>query len=734
MWFFDLIGFLVAGGLKIMFFVVLLIGIPVLFIVGISAILQNGFEWLEEYFTTPRSISDQPSPQAPPAAPEERRTEQQTLKPSEIVRQRAQRAVDLFIPAQPWLSLFYETIDDLIRGEEAKGALHKDKIRSETVDQHANTIVDALILLAKEIRTSFSSPLSTHFISCLRDPAQTVPKMVDIIFFNRCGDWTEKGHPNYGDLRPRALQAPYEVILSRVASYDKNGNQQYHRDQVDPEKTLDDTPFARILHQPVSLRYAYEERFSHMHIIGGNKAGKTTLLKRLVLHDILSDDPPALVIVDSHNDLVDYVSRLDLPHIRDKLVLITPRDRTPPAINIFAFNPSRLRRYSDLEKEQAATAAIETLDYLFEGMGLDLTGKQGILFEYCARLLLMLPEATGDNAVLQDLIDLMAEQPPAWFEQAVTLASDAQRDFFRRDYRSREFKETKDQLRYRLQGVRQTPTLDRLFSSRENVIDFYELLNDGAIILIDTAQDFLKQDSALYGRVFIARILQAIFERASIPEERRKPAFLFVDEANQYFDTRTKDILTDARKFKMGCVLAHHDLEECSQSLRAALATEPAIHMASRVSVDDAKTLATWMRTDPQFVLNQPRHHFATYIQDVTPKAVSCSVMIDEVDKQPRLSEAAYEEMRRRNRERVGARQQHTHRQRPPRPGPTAKKPPPETRPWTQQDDLALADAYAQLALAIRRGNAKRAAELQDHIDDFLDRKDAAEDDAWRIC
>jgi hypothetical protein len=111
--------------------------------------------------------------------------------------------------------------------------------------------------------------------------------------------------------------------------------------------------------------------------------------------------------------------------------------------------------------------------------------------------------------------------------------------------------------------------------------------NSGAVILIDTAKDLLRDDAKLYGRVFISRIIQAAFERAIIPQEKCEPAFLFVDEAHEYFDTNTKEMLTDLRKFKLGCVFAHHGLEECGASLRAALATEPAIRMASRVSVDD---------------------------------------------------------------------------------------------------------------------------------------------------
>ena len=55
------------------------------------------------------------------------------------------------------------------------------------------------------------------------------------------------------------------------------------------------------------------------------------LLQHLILHDLQSDDPPALVIVDSQTDLINKLSHLalfdpDSGPLADRLLLITPRD------------------------------------------------------------------------------------------------------------------------------------------------------------------------------------------------------------------------------------------------------------------------------------------------------------------------------------------------------------------------------------------------------------------------
>jgi hypothetical protein len=93
------------------------------------------------------------------------------------------------------------------------------------------------------------------------------------------------------------------------------------------------------------------------------------------------------------------------------------------------------------------------------------------------------------------------------------------------------------------------------------------------------------------------------------------------------------------------------------------------------------------------------------------------------------MSEAAYRRLIERNRERVAGtkgeqpRQEYRKTSEPPRYEPR--------QGGVSTDDLSLADAYAQLALAIRRGDAARAAELQDHIDSLLERMKNQEAE-WR--
>ena len=144
-----------------------------------------------------------------------------------------------------------------------------------------------------------------------------------------------------------------------------------------------------------------------------------------------------------------------------------------------------------------------------------------------------------------------------------------------------------------------------------------------------------------------------MLERAVIPEHERRPAFLFVDEAADYFDSNIDDLLTETRKYKLGCVFAHQHLDQCAPSLRASFAANTAIKMAAGVSTGDARAMAPDMRTTSEFILSQPRLHFACHIRNVTPQAVSIPVEAGKLEDEPRLSPRAYERFRADNRKRV---------------------------------------------------------------------------------
>jgi hypothetical protein len=240
------------------------------------------------------------------------------------------------------------------------------------------------------------------------------------------------------------------------------------------------------------------------------------------------------------------------------------------------------------------------------------------------------------------------------YQAAIDILPPLQREFFEKDFgNNKVFGQTKDQIRYRLQAILENPTMARLFTSERSRINFFSAINRSSIILVDTAKDFLKGASANFGKVIISLVLQAVMERAAISEKQRRPVYLIIDEAAEYFDSNIDDLLTEARKYKCGIILAHQYLEQASSGLRASLAANTGIKFAGGVSNADARAMATNMRTSPEFILDQPRLSFAAHIRNVTPQAVSIPVEVGRFEKERRMTDADMKTLMALNRERT---------------------------------------------------------------------------------
>jgi hypothetical protein len=417
------------------------------------------------------------------------------------------------------------------------------------------------------------------------------------------------------------------------------------------------TPLAAFFATPVPFTIPLAVRFEHTHILAGSGHGKTQTLQHLILSDLGLADRPGLVIIDSQGDMIRKLSRLaafdPAGALAESLIIIDPSDvEHPPALNMFDVNFERLGHYSAAAREQILNGVIELYDYMFGSLlGAELTQKQSVIFRYIARLMLNIPGST-----IHTLIELMTDATP-YLRYIANLPPGA-RMFFETEFPHKSFTDTKRQIQRRLWGILENPTFERMLTAPRNRIDMFEALNSGKIVLVNTAKDFLKAErSSFLGRFFIALTLQAALERAALSERERRPAFLYIDEAADYFDSNIDDLLTQARKYHLGVVFSHQYLGQLSPALHSSIAANTSIKMAGGISDRDARSVAPDMRTTPTFINGQrKREHgtqFACHIRNHTMSALSLSIPFGSLERQERMSDQAFRKLIGDNRSRI---------------------------------------------------------------------------------
>src|SRR4051812_9058114 len=345
----------------------------------------------------------------------------------------------------------------------------------------------------------------------------------------------------------------------------------------------------------------------------------------------------------------------DLANVSDRIVLIDPNDiEYPPCLNLFDFGLDRVTRYSPVEREKLINGAIALYEYLFGALlGADLTQRQGVIFRYLARLMMTVPGAT-----IHTLMQFM-EEPDA-VQPHLDKLDATSRHFFRSQFFSPSFNDTRQQILTRLWGVLSNRVLERMFSNERNKLDLFDAMNRGSLILINTAKDLLKQDGCeILGRFFIALICQAAQERASIPSDHRRSTFLYIDEAQDYFDESIEQLLNQARKYKVGIILAHQNLDQFEPRLRGAVMASTATKLVGGLSAKDAAAFAREMRTEPEHLQSmrkrQDHSKFACFVRNVTVRPLRLSVPFGQMEVRPKLDDGEYDDLIERNRARYAA-------------------------------------------------------------------------------
>jgi Type IV secretion-system coupling protein DNA-binding domain len=396
-------------------------------------------------------------------------------------------------------------------------------------------------------------------------------------------------------------------------------------------------------------------RFEHTHIVGGSGHGKTQLLQTLILQDVarLAEGKASVIVIDSQGDMIRKIQQLQTTdQIADRVVIIDPTEiDAPPALNLFDFGLERAHSYNALEREMLVNGAISLYEYVFGALlGAELTARQGVIFRYLAHLLMVVPDAT-----IHTLIDFMEE--PEKIAPYIGKLEGSARRFFETQFLSRFFNDTRQQILTRIYGVLATGVLDRMFSHKRNKVNLFAEMNRGSLILINTAKDLLKQEGTeILGRFFIALICQAAQERASIPEDKRMPTFVYIDEAHDYFDESMENLFNQARKYAVGLCVAHQNLDQFEQYLRATVMTSTAIKLVGGLSSHDASAFAKDMHTEPEFLLSMRKHdsetQFACFVRNLTERPIPLSIPFGTMEGQPKLSAQAIQTLRAQNRQR----------------------------------------------------------------------------------
>jgi hypothetical protein len=342
--------------------------------------------------------------------------------------------------------------------------------------------------------------------------------------------------------------------------------------------------------QEETIYLSTEERLRHTYIIGASGSGKTRLLEHLVRQDIMAGR--GFGLVDVHGDLAESILSFIAGLLKDggldarekyisrKLILIEPFNQEWTV----GFNPLAVKGIDSpytlasevigiLQKHWPDTYWGPRMEELLRNTLITLSVNGLTLLE--AKLLLT------DSSFRQRML---AKVPSGEVKEYWLLRYNALSESQKAIYR--------EPLLNRVSVFVTEPAIRAMIGQAKS-IDFRAIIDHGKWLLVNLSKGRLKGNADLLGALIVAKLQLAALSRVDVPEARRTPFTLFVDEFQNLATEDFQTILSEARKYGLGMVLAHQNIDQLDHQLRAAILGNTLTQIFFRLSNQDAATLAS---------------------------------------------------------------------------------------------------------------------------------------------
>ena len=320
------------------------------------------------------------------------------------------------------------------------------------------------------------------------------------------------------------------------------------------------------------------QRLQHMHVIGASGTGKSTFLLNLIIQDI--EQGKGIAVLDPHGDLIDNILEYIPEERHEKVILLDPADEEYP----IGFNI--MTAHNEAEKTVLSSDLVATFQKHATSWGDQMTtvlanailaflesDRGGTL----AELRLFLSDSKFRDQYLESLED--RELLHFWQNEFTKLRSNSI-----------------SSLLSRLNTFLRSKLIRHIVGQKESKLNFNTIMNDGYIFLAKLSQGIIGEENAhLLGTLLVSKFQQTAMSRQNMSVVSRKPYYLYIDECHNFVCSSMTTILSSTRKYGLGLILAHQDVEQLMGSDRkiaSSVFANAYTRICFRVSTSDAGKLS----------------------------------------------------------------------------------------------------------------------------------------------
>ena len=361
------------------------------------------------------------------------------------------------------------------------------------------------------------------------------------------------------------------------------------------------TIFAKTNYRGESHLFGLKQRDKrrHTYIIGRTGTGKTSLMRNMIVSDIMAGEGVGLI--DPHGETAEFVLDHIPAHRVEDVIYFNPGDVEFPV----GFNPIYVKDKS--QRDLVADNIIGVFKKYFDSWGprleyilyntiLSALDSQGTTLLSVQR---MLTDKEYRHRVLSHVKDPMIlrfwREEYAMIEENRKLLSD-----------------TVAPIQNKIGRYLSPRIIRNILGQTKSTFNIREMIDNKKIFIANLSKGKIgEENTSLLGGLLIARIYTAAMERVDVPENERPDFNLYIDEVQSFTTDAFVDILSEARKYKLSLVINHQFTEQLPIEMRAGIFGNVGTMITFNVNQKDAVVLSQEFAPYvlPEDILSLPNYH-----------------------------------------------------------------------------------------------------------------------------
>lgn len=337
------------------------------------------------------------------------------------------------------------------------------------------------------------------------------------------------------------------------------------------------------------------DRLRHMYVIGQTGTGKTSILKNMIIQDILNGD--GCCFIDPHGtDVQDILAAVPPERINDVIYFDPAYTARPMGLNMLEY---------DVRFPEQKTFVVNELLSIFNKL-FDMKTAGGPAFEqYFRNSALLVMEHPESGNTLLDISRVLSDKNYRAYK-----LSHCKNPLIAQFWANAE-RTTGDQglqnyvpyITNKFDNFLSNEIMRPVVAQERSAFNFRDIMDKKKILLVNLAKGRLGDINAnLIGLILVGKIQMAALSRVDMYGQKMNDFYLYIDEFQNITTDSIESILSEARKYHLSLNLAHQYISQIPENIKGAVFGNVGSMAVFRVGVEDAEFLAK--QFDPTFTAN----------------------------------------------------------------------------------------------------------------------------------